>query len=229
MQKLTFPHVILPPEFVALLKENQSTTSSVAAILELKKTSPAIYLSMEEAFGEFNEGKGIENAISALGWIHFRERLSSMYIYKSIHGLFPIKTDLQLIESIMQLEARFINHTIQGISRIYLLGFYMRLANIQNQKRLNNKFFEIRVPEEINAIFKASQVRSEKIDLLIIMVMHMSDALGTKFLQSLISTGKKFNEIYDIMSAEARSNMNDNLLAYGASIQESDIFLYEKV
>jgi len=41
--------------------------------------------------------------------------------------------------------------------------------------------------------------------------------------------GKKFEEIYMLMSNEAQEIMGKNLMAYGASIQEADVFLYEKV
>jgi hypothetical protein len=45
---------------------------------------------------------------------------------------------------------------------------------------------------------------------------------------SLVS-GKKFQDLYELLSPEARSKMLNNLLAYGASINESEIFLYEKI
>ncbi len=229
MQKLTFPHVILPAEFISILKTNQSASGSVTTFIDVLKSHPALYFSMQVAFKEFDDGRGLEKTILALGWTHFRERLSSMYVYKAIHGVFPNKTDLELVDGIRRLEARFIHHTIQGISRVYLLGFYLSLANIQTQKRQSNKFLELRVPDEINTILKLSQGRSEKIDLLIITLIHLTNALGENLVLHAISSGKKFEDLYDLMSSDARKNMNDNLLAYAASILEPDIFLYEKV
>jgi hypothetical protein len=41
--------------------------------------------------------------------------------------------------------------------------------------------------------------------------------------------GKKFDDIYLLMSKEDQATMGNNLMAYGASIQESEVFLYEKV
>jgi hypothetical protein len=93
----------------------------------------------------------------ALGWSNFRDRMASMYIYKSIHGTFPKHTSMDLVEDIKQLEARFSNNGVTSYSRIFMLGFYLRLANIQIQKRENNKFIEIKIPEEIGAFLKLSQ------------------------------------------------------------------------
>jgi hypothetical protein len=48
-------------------------------------------------------------------------------------------------------------------------------------------------------------------------------------LMNALMQGRKFDELYDLMSPENKKNMLENLLAYGASIQEQDIFLYDKI
>jgi hypothetical protein len=127
------------------------------------------------------------------------------------------------------METRYVNHSITGVSRVFLLGFYLRLANIQIQRRENNKFIEIKVPEEIGAYLRMSQGRTEKLDWLILILMHLSNALGDKIVLNAIAVGKKLEELYPLMSADSRKHMSDNLLAYGSSIGEADMFLYEKV
>ena len=44
-----------------------------------------------------------------------------------------------------------------------------------------------------------------------------------------LKAGMKFDELYQIMSQDSKELMANNLLAYGASIQEPDFFLYDKV
>ncbi|MFP5385250.1 MAG: hypothetical protein ACLGHN_04180 [Bacteriovoracia bacterium] len=229
MQKFHLPHVILPAEFLKLLKSNLSVTSTAEPIFEVLRPNKALYSILDKAFQEFNDGRGLEKTMAALGWSNFRDRTASVFIYKTIYGNYPSKTSMDLVEDIKELEARFVNHSVHGYSRVFLLGFYLRLANLQMQRRENNKFLEVKVPEEAGPLLKLTQGRSEKIDWLILILMHLLYGLGDKMLMNALVTGKKFDELYSLLSPEYRKLMMDNLLAYGLSIQEPDIFLYDKI
>lgn len=229
MIKLHFPFVNLPQEFVTLLKSNLSVTSSPAPILEVIRSNRALVSILETAFQEFDTGRGLEKIIMALGWSNFRERMASVYIYKSLYGDYPSKTDMELVEEIKSLESRFTGHSVNSFSRLFLLGFYLKLANLEIQHREDNKFLEMKIPVEIGPMLKLSQGRSARIDWLVLILLHLNADLGEKMLMHYLVAGKKFEELYVLMSKEAQEIMSQNLLAYGASIQEPEVFLYEKV
>lgn len=229
MQKFQLPHVILPAEFVTLLKANLPTVSSSSQVFDIIRPNQALYSVLEKGFQEFNDGRGLEKTMMALGWSNFRDRMASLYIHKAIFGNYPNKTSMELIEDIKELENRFMDNSVQSFSRIFLLGFYLRMANMQIQKRENNQFLEIKVPEEIAPILKISQARSEKIDWLILIIMHLLYGLGEKLLINALASGKPFEELYELLTPDQRKLMLDNLLAYGTSIGEPDFFLYEKI
>lgn len=229
MQKLNLPYVNLPSEFITLLKSNLSVTTSPAPIFDVIRPNKALYLTLEKAFQEFDDGRGLEKTMMALGWSNFRDRTASIYISKFIYGDFPQKTSMELVEDIKVLEQKYLDHGVHSFSRLFLLGFYLRLANIQIQRREHNQYLEIKVPDEVGSILRLSQGRSEKIDWLILIVMHLLNAFGDKMLTNSLLSGKKFEELYQLMSPEARKVMTDNLLAYGASIREQEVFLYEKI
>jgi hypothetical protein len=229
MQKFHLSYVVLPSEFVTLLKSNLSVVATPAPIFDVIRPNNAIYMSLETAFQEFDDGRGLEKTMMALGWANFRDRMSSLYVYKAIHGYYPNKTSMDLVEDIRDLEARFVNHSVHGFSRVFLLGFYLRLSNIQLQRRENNQFFEMKIPEVILAFLKLSQGRSEKIDWLILITMHLLNGLGDKLLMNALISGKKFDELFGLLTPEFRREMMENLLAYGASIGEPDVFIYDKI
>jgi hypothetical protein len=229
MIKLHFPFVNLPQEFVTLLKSNISVTSSAAPVMDVIRHNRALVSILDTAFQEFNDGRGLDKVMVALGWSNFRERMASVYIYKSLYGDFPTKTDMELVDEIKSLEDHFSSHTVNSYSRVFLLGFYLRLANLEIQHREDNKFLEIKIPPEIGSLLKLSQGRSAKIDWLILILLHLHADLGEKMLMNYLVAGKKFEELYQLMSKDAQEIMSQNLLAYGASIQEPDVFLYEKV
>lgn len=229
MQKFQLPHVILPMEFITLLKTNLAVVATPAPVFDVIRPNTAIYMTLEKAFLEFDDGRGLEKTMMALGWQNFRERMGSIYVYKAIHGHYPIKTSMDLVEDIKDLENRFVNHSVHGISRVFLLGFYLRLANLQTQRRDTNKYTELKIPEDIGSFLRLSQGRSEKLDWLILILMHLLHGLGDKLVMNALVSGKKFDDLYAVLSPELRKNMLDNLLAYGASIGEQDVFIYDKV
>jgi hypothetical protein len=229
MNKLHFPFVILPQEFITLLKANVPATTPPGPVFEVIRPNRALFSVLESTFKEFDDGRGVEKVMTALGWSNFRERMASIYVYKAMHGSYPSKTDMELVEDIKELETRFTDHSVTSFSRLFLLGFYLKLANISIQRKEDNKFLEIKFPAEIGSLLNLSQGRSERIDWLVLIVLHLSASLGEKMLMNNLIAGKKFEDLYMLMPKDAQELMNQNLLAYGASIQEQDVFLYERV
>lgn len=229
MRYLKLPFVGLPKEFVTLLKLPLSPSSQVAPILEVIGKNKALIQVIETAFNEFDDGRGIEKIISVLGWPSFRDRLASVFIYKTVYGEYPKTTNPELVEEIKVFENIYSEHTTHNNSRIFLLGFYLKLANLKIQKSLDNQFLEINLPDGLKILLQTSQGRSEKIDWLLLTLLHFYHAFGDKTLLNSLIGQKKFDELYSLLSTEDRELMLENLLAYGASIDEQDIFLYGKV
>ena len=229
MIKLHLPFVNLPIEFVALLKANHNVTNSSALILDIIRPNKALVFILETAFKDFDSARGLEKVINVLGWANFRERMASVYIYKSLYGDFPSKTDMELVDDLKFYESRYTDHSVNSFSRLFLLGFYLKLANLEIQHGEDNKFPEIKLPADLGDFLTLSEGRSERIDWLILILLHLKSAFGDKQLMKYLMDGKKFDDIYLLMSKEDQATMGNNLMAYGASIQESEVFLYEKV
>ncbi|HXH29787.1 MAG TPA: hypothetical protein VNJ01_03135 [Bacteriovoracaceae bacterium] len=227
--KLNLPFVPLPREYVTLLKSNLSTITSPGQVFNVLRLNKALYFLLEKAFAEFDDGRGLEKTMMALGWPSFRERTASLFIYKAKYGTYPATTDLNLVEDLIELERKYSPHGVNSYSRLFLLGFYLRLANLQNSHRESSGSMELKIPEEIGHLLKLSQGRSEKIDWLILVLYHLFEALGIEVLTQELSAKKSFQDLYSLMGPESREHMCSNLLAYGASIDEPELFLYEKV
>ena len=229
MIKLHLPFVNLPHEFVALLKANHTVTNSPALIVDVIRPNKALVFILETAFKDFDSSRGLEKVIMVLGWANFRERMASVYVYKSLYGDFPSKTDMELVDDIKLTESRYTDHSVNSYSRLFLLGLYLKLANLEIQHGEENKFTEIKLPADLGDLLSLSEGRSERIDWLILLLLHLQSALGEKQLMEYLIEGKKFDELYLLMSKDDQTIMANNLMAYGASIRESDVFLYEKV
>src|SRR5688572_25717135 len=114
MIKLQLPYVNMPQEFVTLLKSNLQVTTSPAPVFDVIRPNKALYSILEKAFKEFDDGRGLEKVLMALGWANFRDRMAGVFIYKKIFGDFPSRTDMELVEEIKQTEMRFADHTVNS-------------------------------------------------------------------------------------------------------------------
>ncbi len=229
MQKIHLPHVILPGEFIRLLKSNLPANTTSSVLFDVIRPFTATYLVLEKTFKEFDDGRGLEKTVNALGWQNFRDRVGSLYVYKAKYGHFPSVTDMDLVEDIKVIENRFVNNSIHGYSRLFLLGLYLKLANIKIKESGSQKFSEILIPDELESLLNLSRVNSEKIDWLILITMHLRQGLGDQVLLNHLIRGTKFQELYHLLSMDDKKDMLSNLLSYGASIQDQDFFLYDKV
>lgn len=215
---LQLPHVKLPKEFTELLKMAVSTPQTEREIFDGLMAKKHLSRVIETAFLEFDDGKKLNPVMYGLKWANFRERLASVYVHKNVYGDYPLRTNTELVEGVVHLENRFKQHGIHNESRIFLLGFYLKLAKTG-----------LTIPESVDSLLKLSTVRTSRIDWLILILSYLVDALGEKPLAAHIGSGKAFSEIYRLLSDEQRFSMIENLLRYGASIQEDDVFLFEKI
>jgi hypothetical protein len=229
MDKLQLPHLILPAELLTLLKLNLATSIAPETILQTISANPALLLLLERTMAEFHGGRSLENALTALGWPGFRDRLASIYVYKAIHGIYPALTYLDLIDEVRDLEVRFGAYGTSGNSRVFLLGLYLKLSNLKLLREAAGKFLELRIPLELDGLLKRTQGRSEKLDWLLLIVTHLHEGLGEAVLSKALATGEPLDAIYPRLSPEDRERMFKNLLSYGASIREPDMFLDDRI
>jgi hypothetical protein len=229
MQKINLPHIVLPSEFLTLLKSNLTSANSQSLVSDLFHSNSSLEKYLESVFDEFSNGKGLSKSVSVLGWHNFRDRLAGVYVHKILKGKFPTKTEVDLIEDVKDFELRFSGHGIHGVSRCFLLGFYLKIANIENKKKGLGTFTDIKIPEEIGAFLRLSQVKSEKIDWLILILLHLLHSLGDKVLLNALMSGKKIEELLTQMSDDSRKMMFENLLSYSVSINDPEFFLYDKI
>ncbi len=229
MDKFQLPHVILPAELLTLLKLNLPTSVAPETILQTISANPALLLLLDRTMAEFHGGKSLEKALTALGWAGFRDRFASLYVYKAIHGVYPSLTYLDLVDEVRALEARFGGFGTSGNSRVFLLGLYLKLSNLKLLSEAAGKFLELRIPLEVDGLFKRTQGRSEKLDWLLLIVTHLLEGLGEIELSKALVSGQPLDSIYPRLAPDERERMFKNLLTYGTSIREPDMFLDDRI
>lgn len=227
---ISFPVLKLPEVFVELTKSvNHGDKSSIMNVMDFINREDALKSVIRNCFAEFDEKKLISNIIGTLGWKHFRDRLSSIFIYKEVFGSYPSATDINIIGNIQEFEARFENITVNSNSRLYLLGFYLKLVESYQREEGEeiNLFDELLDLEEV---IHYSNARSQKADWLLIATWHMVEYIGTKKFQELYSEGEATIEyMMELITEEQKKQFINNCLSYGASIYDQDFFVFKRV
>ena len=222
------PALVLPKEFLTLLKEPNSAQKSSQIIATLR-ASPALSMVLEKAFNEFDENKiGLEKISTTLGWDHFRDRMASVYIFKILNSVFPDKTDMDLVEDIKFFEKRFGDKTLAGDSRLFMLGFYLKIFNLFEMNQ-DTDVLATKVPASVDKILALSKARTDKADWLVLLTWHLCEFLGEYKLVELVSKATPWPALYALLSDEQKFHLVSNLLSYGASIREDDPFLFERI
>lgn len=225
------PAIVLPSELIDLLKDpNAATTGFDSPVSKMLRKRPAASLILTRAFSEFDEHKvGLEKIFVTLGWAHFRDRMSSVYFFKAIHGSFPEKTDMDLVEDVKKFEVKFQDKGISGQSRLFLLGTYLKFYNIYLSHRGDDAVETVEVPSAVERILSLSQMRTDRPDWLILACWHFHSYLQTDSFTKNLKSGATYQSLFSLLSKAQQQQMISNLLSYGASIQESDPFLFERI
>lgn len=225
------PAIVLPAELVGLLKDpGAASTGLESPFNKTLRKAPAMALILERAFSEFNEHKvGLEKIFVTLGWAHFRDRMTSVYLFKGIYGSFPDKTDMDLVDGIKKFELRFQDSGITGQSRLFLLGVYLRFYQIYLSQREEGGGAEVDVPASVSQILSMPKVRSDRPDWIILLAWHFDSYLQTDAFIDALKAGATYQTLFAQLTRTQQQQMISNLLSYGASIQESDPFLFERI
>ena len=210
----------LPEELVLLLKSNLSLDKDIFNIIfEILKNNRSIELLLNDTFSFFDGEKRFLEMIRSLGWLHFRDRLTALYLNQIKDGHYHSQIDTTILNDLLILEQKLEDHTIQWGARSYLLGIYLTAL------KLSDDNFHFKIPNVVFDLLKVSRGRIEKIDWMVLTLWHFSNFLGDKKLhEAIVNERKTYQDLYLMLSNSQQKNMLENFLNYSYSIQDSDYF-----
>jgi hypothetical protein len=222
---INFPFVSLPEHFTKLLVSNiqnstQGNNNLEMYIYENKELNALV----KAIFRDIDPDGFLGKIISISGWIGIRNRLAAVYIEYAMAGRFPEVANLSLVTDIINIENRLRHFTPSGFSRAFLLGFYAKFALINVIHSTEGKNHLI-IKEEHFEFMKFSKTKSIRIDWLMFQLIQFDHFLGTDRLNSLLKANPRYDSLYALLSPEEKNAMIENCMAYGASINDSEIYL----
>lgn len=229
---LIMPVCPIPDELGRILQSHfHNNRSSYARITDEIYDSPFLKVIVPELFGQYMKGNNMESMLNALGWSGFRDRLTSLYVYKKLNGEFPTAIVVSCVNDIIKFEGELIDYAPEGHSRIFMLGVYLKFCEIKfkSELELSNKSLLVLSPS-IKKILALGSKKSIKADWLILTLMNITEMVDEQLLINTINNHNgNFYQIFALLNEKQKEKLMTNLLAYGASINEDEMFLYDRV
>jgi hypothetical protein len=215
----------MPEHFTRLLVSNiQNSTLSNTNLEMYLSENKELHTLIRKIFRDIDPDGFLGKILSISGWTGIRNRLAAVYIEYAMNGKFPDTANLTLVNDIVNIENKLRHFTPSGFSRAFLLGFYAKMTLVQIKKSTDGKSPLI-INEEHFEFMKWSKTKSIRIDWLFLQLIQYDHFLGTERLKSLLSNGAKYETLFALLSAQEQKLMIDNCMVYGASINDTNIFL----
>jgi hypothetical protein len=180
-------------------------------------------------FHDIDTSGNINKVLKSLGWHGVRDRFACLYIEKLINGDFPKNIQTGNCFGILGVEDRLKKYSIEGYSRGFLIAFYFKMASIELSIAGDSSGSDLLKIDDVFEVLDLSTSRTIKIDWIIILIQHLIYFLGKDEVLELVRAGGRYEDIYNLLTQDQKELYMNNLLSYGASINEKDIFISDHV
>lgn len=216
---LILPYIHMPEYYNRLLVANIQNNSQTNTNLEIYIADHShLNQLIKKIFKDIDAEGFIGKILAVNGFVGIRNRLASAFVEHRASGVFPETVNQTLIQEALLLEHQWRHFTPQGHSRVFMLGFYLKLASMET--KTSSMLFQDRHLEYM----KISHGKSVRLDWLMLLILHFDFFLGFERYLNAIQSKLSFDALLSLLSDDEKTLMLSNLLAYASSINDLDFF-----
>ena len=228
----TFLPVNLPNYFTLLLRANMNSSVQINDNLDNHLLRDDSFLGLSGYLLKNDDKKNLSahSLVRNLGWTGIRDRLTTLYLDYMENDFFSRSESDRNISYLFNLEENVKEFSVQGYSRAFMLGFYLKSVQIMSLKIdideyvLKGGVFDDFDPDVFELV-SLSKSRNIKIDWALIMIQNFLWVYGKDELLKRVKRGSGYTELYHEMETEQKERYIQNCLTYGYSINEKDTFI----
>lgn len=223
---INFPFITLPDYYTKLLVSSIQNSTQTNNNLELYiNENKELNVLIKKIFLDIDPDGFLGKIIQIAGFTGIRNRLAAVYIEYAMTGKFPDQANLSLVTELVNIENKLRHFTQPGFSRSFLLALYAKMTHIYVKKPgAEPNLNPLIIKEEHIEYMKFSKAKSTRIDWLMLELILFDHFLGTKRLQDLLKAETRYDALFSLLSADEQRAMINNIMIYGASIGDVDIF-----
>lgn len=221
------PYMNLPDYYTYLLVQNmQSTGGHYKNIRTYVGENTGFLEIIRRFFSDVDPYGNVDRVIKSLGWHGLRDRLACIYLGYIQNGKYSINFDKNLIRDVQLFEDHFKKYSVQGYSRVFLLGFFLKMYEISNAN--NNRFVSVESLIDDKVMKKAFELAKAKVikfDWFTITLLNFKSVLGDDLFLESIERKMTYKQMYEKLTHSEKKSYMRNILSYGASISEPSPFI----
>ncbi len=221
---IEYPYISLPEYFTLFLRSNmQSTGENYSGMNSYAQSSPPLQMIFKKFFKDIDLDGKPSLILKSIGWFGVRNRLADIFLDYHLKDEFSYQgKGLTHTKEIIALENDLVKHSVEGYNRAFLLGFYFQMAKIGAQKvQKKTSFFQ---GEELIMLLEKAQSKSVKIDWLMVLLAHFSHFMGAEELGPYLNSKAGISLLLECLEDDHKKIFYQNMLNYGASINDPEIF-----
>ena len=216
---LHFPFIQLPNYFTPFFKFNLYGSITPYKLFTTTIASNKSFVGIiKYCFSDIDPHGRPDTIFKSLGWISLRNRLAAIYLEKACTSKIPKIPKLEYIMNAQRFERKIKQHTVDGISRGFMLGFYLSFLELETQQHIN---LEV---DKLIPFLELSKSKTIQIDWIIILLLHFEKFLTSSTLKSLIQNKASFQTIFLKLKDTEKTALLKNLMSYGFSIDDKECF-----
>ncbi|MBY0416222.1 MAG: hypothetical protein K2Q18_18760 [Bdellovibrionales bacterium] len=223
---INFPYVSLPEYYVRLLSTNIQHSTHMNNSLEMYiNDNKDLNALVKKIFRDIDPDGFLGKIISISGWHGIRNRLAALFLEHAMTGKFPETANLNLVTDLVSVENKLRHFTPAGFNRAFLLAFYAKMSLIQIKMMSDSRELSpLIIKDEHIDYMKLSKAKSPRIDWLMLQLIQFEHFLGHERLHGLLQNETRYADMFSLLSRQEQTQMMNNLMVYGSSIFDNDIF-----
>ncbi len=224
---INFPTISLPEYFTRLLVSNIQNSTQTNTNLELYINENKEFNALvKKIFRDIDPDGFLGKIVSISGWLGIRNRMASVFLEHALTGRFPDQANLNLVSDILNVENKLRHFTQPGFSRAFLLAFYAKMSLIHLRKMSDSRELSpLVIKDEHIELMKFSKSKSVRIDWLMLQLIQYENFFGLDRFSQLLESGTRYEALFSLLTEGEQSQMINNCLNYGASINDQEIFV----
>jgi hypothetical protein len=218
--------ISLPDRFTLLLQKNMQTTSSFyPSFKSYFYENKDLLTHLKISCIDLDEQGQIDRIIKAVGWHGLRNRLTHYYLRQRDLVDCTQFYDEKNLNDLLSLETRFQKFTVDGYSRLFLLGLYLKMLGGKKSD------FGVDTPtlKFLEKALSITRSRTIKIDWLIMTLILLAQQLGEDLLYQKLRAKNCFPNLWEELEGVRRDNLIQGLLSYGSSINDDEFISMDLV
>jgi len=220
------------PELISWICQQrlQNSNKTYQKIWEFVQTDPFGKLFFSRIFEAEHRDKDLKTQMGSYGVKGIRDRLTSHYLFYLTEGSWAKAPDLSYTLEVQQFEERFSEFSNEWDSRVFMLGCYLRMKDLQLSKLEEPDEYEINISLDLDEVLTHGKAKIEKLDWLIITLKSLLKfTTKEKIITWLNSESENFYDIVNTLEVSEQKTFLNDLLLYGNAIGDQEFFVFNKV